>query len=678
LANFRQSDRRSDYKLSGWLDALDRRVTLITRRIAFAGVLMMLVIVFATVVDVLLRWVLNAPIGGFNEIVSMGLAIAIAATFPAGAAQRVNLTVDFLSRRISQRGLAWLKVVGAVALLVFYALLSWRIGVYALELNARSAETLYLNIPMGPVIGVVSALLFISAIVQIVVLLVTVKSALGGRPDVSGWSIAQAAEGGVHAPAEPVAVSGRAIVATSLALIALSAILFAASVAALPDLTAWARSHPATLTVVMLFTLWLLMVLYVPLTAAMGLVGLAGTILMIDAQPALSVLGNEAVQFLTNSQVAVLPMFLMMGSFAVVAGLSRDIYELAHTLLAHRRGGLALATIGGCGGFGALTGSSLATVATIGRVALPEMSARGYSVSLATGCVAAGGTLGALVPPSIPLIFYALLTEQSIGILFVAAVGPALLAIALYMVTVAAYVRLVPDATPPRGGRATPSELVLAFKKAWGAILLLVLVVGGIYSGIYTETEAAAVGSGAAFLFALFRGKLTRVTIFQVMGETTATTAMIYLIISGVLTFSFFVGVTGLPQVMESLAADVLLPKIAVIVIILIIYLLLGAVMDSHSVLFITVPIVVPLVAGYGYDLVWWGVVMLMVLETGLITPPFGIHVFVLKGIAGTDVPLGTIFRGVMPFVISDLIKLALVVAFPAIAMWLPTTMMGR
>jgi C4-dicarboxylate transporter DctM subunit len=206
-------------------------------------------------------------------------------------------------------------------------------------------------------------------------------------------------------------------------------------------------------------------------------------------------------------------------------------------------------------------------------------------------------------------------------------------------------------------------------------VLLLVLVVGGIYSGIYTETEAAAVGVGAAFLFALFRGKITPNTIFQVMGETTATTAMIYLIISGVLTFSFFVGVTGLPEQMASLIGGVALPSIVIIVVILIVYLMLGAIMDSHSVLFITVPIVVPLVMGLGYDLIWWGVVMLMVLETGLISPPFGIHVFVLKGIAGDHVPLGTIFRGVMPFVIADLVKLALVVAFPQLALWLPSTM---
>jgi len=668
------SEPGSAFALGEFLDSLDGAIISLTRRIAFAGVTVMLLLAFGTVADVLLRWLFNAPISGFNEILSMGLAVAISATFPAGAAQRVNLTVDFLSRRLSPRALARLKLVGAVALFLFYALLSWRIGEYAADLMGRNAVTLYLSIPMGPIIACVAFFLAVSAVVQLAALMVAVKYALAGVPEPAGWSIVQSDTGTSSARAG-VQVGNGALITGALAVLAIALVLFFAAAAAFPTLTDLARSNPVTFTVIVMVVLWGLMVIYVPLTAAMGLLGLAGTMLMIDPNPALSVLGNEAVQFLTNSQVAVLPMFLMMGSFAVVAGLSSDIYELAHTMLSHRRGGLALATIGGCGGFGALTGSSLATVATIGRVALPEMSARGYSVGLATGCVAAGGTLGALVPPSIPLIFYALLTEQSIGILFVAAVVPAALAVCLYMITVMAYVRLVPNATPPKTGRAKLPELMGAFKKAWGAILLLVLVVGGIYSGIYTETEAAAVGVGAAFLFALARGKITRNTIFQVMGETTATTAMIYLIISGVLTFSFFVGVTGLPQQMASLIEGVSLPSIMIIIFILIVYLMLGAIMDSHSVLFITIPIVVPLVMGMGYDLIWWGVVMLMVLETGLISPPFGIHVFVLKGIAGEDVPLGTVFRGVMPFVVADLIKLALVVAIPQLALWLPSTM---
>jgi tripartite ATP-independent transporter DctM subunit len=418
-----------------------------------------------------------------------------------------------------------------------------------------------------------------------------------------------------------------------------------------------------------------LILLSVPLAAVMGLLGLFGSVAFITLEPALTVLGNESVQFLTNSQVAVLPLFLMMGSFAVVAGMAGDIYGLAHTLLAHRRGGLALATIGGCGGFGALTGSSLATVATIGRAALPEMGSRGYSLGLSAGSVAAGGTLGALVPPSIPLVFFALLTEQSIGQLFIAAIIPATMAIIFYLFAVTVVVRVAPDAVPPSERRANPSEVLRAFRKAWAALSLLGIVVVGIYTGICTETEAAAIGAGGAFLLALVRRRINRATLLQVMGETTATTALIYLIIFGVLMFSFSMGVTGLPKRMTEFVEGLNLAPIVVLFIILVIYLMLGSIMDSHTVMFVTIPIVTPIITDMGYDLVWWGIVNLIVLETGLISPPFGIHLFVLKGIAGANVPLGVIYRGVLPFVCADLIKLLLIVVFPVLALWLPAQM---
>jgi tripartite ATP-independent transporter DctM subunit len=361
----------------------------------------------------------------------------------------------------------------------------------------------------------------------------------------------------------------------------------------------------------------------------------------------------------------------------VVAGMSSDVYELAHKLLAHRRGGLALATIGGCAGFGALTGSSLATVATIGRVAMPEMAARGYAKGLAAGTVAAGGTLGALVPPSIPLIFYALLTESSIGRLFIAAVIPAAIGVTLYLIAISIYVRLNPAAAPVETQRANWAEILHAVRRAWAALLLLTLVVGAIYTGICTETEAAALGAGGAFIAALARGKITRATLLQVMGETTGITALIYLIIIGVLSFSFSMGVTGLPQQMTEFIGGLHLGPIVILGIILLVYLALGAIMDSNTVMFVTIPIVTPLITGMGYDLVWWGIINLVVLETGLITPPFGLHLFVLKSIAGGDVPLGTVYRGVLPFVCADLVKLALLVLFPVLALWLPSTMRG-
>ncbi|MPZ55496.1 MAG: TRAP transporter large permease subunit [Rhizobiales bacterium] len=657
--------------MSNFLDALDARAVAITQRIAFAGVLTMLVVAFVTTTDVLLRWLFSAPIDGLNEIVGMGMAVAVAATFPAGAAQRVNLTIDVLNDRVSPRRLAWLKVAGALLLLVFYAFLAWRIGIYAMKLQARAAETVYVQLPMAPFIWTVSMFLGISALVQTVAFLVAVKYALAGVPSPSGWSIGQADD--VGAPSRRPDIDDRRVQAVGFGIVVAAALALAAFDAALGPIARFAQSQPLAFSALIIVVLWILLLLSVPLAAVMGLLGLIGTVAYITLDPALTVLGNESVQFLTNSQVAVL--FLMMGSFAVVAGMSSDIYHLAHTLLAHRRGGLALATIGGCGGFGALTGSSLATVATIGRVALPEMSARGYSTGLAAGSVAAGGTLGALVPPSIPLVFFALLTEQSIGQLFVAAVVPAAMAILFYLVAVAVVVRLVPTAAPATQDRASPREILHAVKKAWAALLLLAIVVVSIYTGICTETEAAAIGAGGAFIFALLRGRITRATLLQVMGETTATTALIYLIIFGVLMFSFSMGVTGLPKRLTDFVEHLNLAPLLVLAVLLIVYLLLGSFMDSHTVMFVTIPIVTPIVTGMGYDPVWWGVVNLIVLETGLVTPPFGIHLFVLKSIAGTNVPLGVLYRGVLPFVVADLVKLILIVLFPALALWLPATM---
>lgn len=262
------------------------------------------------------------------------------------------------------------------------------------------------------------------------------------------------------------------------------------------------------------------------------------------------------------------------------------------------------------------------------------------------------------------------------GQLFVAAMGPALLAIVFYMSAVAIYVRTVPGAAPAAQSRTDWAEVRRALERAWGVLALFAVVLGGIYTGVCTETEAAAIGAGGAFVFALARGRLNRQALLQAMSDTTATTAMIYLIIFGVLIFSFSLGVTGLPERIGEFFRGLDWAPVAIIALLLVVYLLLGCLMDSFTVMFLTTPLVAPLIVGLGYDLVWWGVVMLIVLETGLITPPFGIHLFVLKS-TGAEVPLSTVYRGVAPFVATDFVKLALVVMFPVLALWLPARMIG-
>ena len=438
--------------------------------------------------------------------------------------------------------------------------------------------------------------------------------------------------------------------------------------------TRWASQNIGLVVTIAFIVMWLLMLAQVPLAAVMGLTGIVGSALFTGFAPAVSAFATEATTFLMNSQVATLPLFLMMGSFAAVSGMSDDMYRLGHVLLSRYRGGLALATIGGCAGFGALTGSSLATAATIGRVAIPEMRARGYSPALATGCCAAGGTLGPIVPPgSGPIIVYALLTEASIGQLFVASVGPAVLTILFYFITVMIYVRVSPTSAP-RTREREPGELRETARRCIPVGILFFAVMGGLYFGVFTDTESAAVGAFGAFMFAAWRGKLGRGAFWSVMAETTATTAMIYGLIFGAQIFSFFIGVSTLTQTATAYVASLHWSPLVIIALILFGYLLLGSLMEAFAVMVITVPIVTPLVLGLGYDIVWWGIIMLIVVEVGMIHPPLGLNVFVLKSIL-PEVPLWTIYKGVLPFCAMDLFKLALMVLFPAITLWLPSTM---
>jgi C4-dicarboxylate transporter DctM subunit len=381
-------------------------------------------------------------------------------------------------------------------------------------------------------------------------------------------------------------------------------------------------------------------------------------------------LGSEYISAFSNADLAVIPLFLLMGSLAGVSGLSSDIYRLAYAFIGHRKGGLALATIGGCAGFGAVCGSSVATAATMGRVALPEMLARGYSERLASGSIAAGGTLGMLIPPSVIMVIYAFLTEQFVITLFIAALIPALIAVLFHLVTVAIIVRLNP-ASGPAAEKTDWVQRLEVLKKSWGVLALLLAVIGGIYGGVFTVNEAAALGAGLTFGFTIFRKKLTISTLQQVLRETSTNTAMIYLIIGGASIFSSFVTLSKMPNELVELIKGLGLTPLFVVLILFVVYLVLGAVFDTVAAMVITLPFVLPLVIELGYDPVWWGIVLVMAIEVGMITPPIGMNVFVLFGVA-KNIPLKTIFSGIMPFFYADVLRILLIIFFPSLALWLP------
>ena len=430
---------------------------------------------------------------------------------------------------------------------------------------------------------------------------------------------------------------------------------------------------PLLLASLGLAAMFVLIALHIPIGVAMGVSGFVCVGLMLGWGPAISLLKTEPSGIIANRELAVIPLFLLMGAFAGAAGLSADLYRLAYALVGHYRGGLAMSTIGGCAGFGAVCGSSIATAATMTRVALPEMLDRGYQPSLATGCIAAGGTLGMLIPPSVIMVLYAVLTEQFVISLFIAAIIPGAIAVALHFIAIFIYVHANPEAGPA-GSKMPWSERWKVFAASWRVLTLAVAVSGGIYTGWFTVAEAAAVGACLSFLFTWQSGLLTKSVLWEVLSESAANTGLIYLIIIGANIFTYFVTLSHLPNHLVAAIQGLGVDPVVIIFLLLLMYLILGSIFDTVAAMVITLPFVFPLIIDLGFDPIWFGVINVMVIEIGMITPPIGINVFVLHGIA-RDIPLKTIFRGIVPFLAADLVRLTILVFFPVLALWLPRLM---
>lgn len=429
-------------------------------------------------------------------------------------------------------------------------------------------------------------------------------------------------------------------------------------------------ADPLTTGLLGLAAMFLLIIAQVPVGVAMGVVGVIGTGLIIGFGPALTLLATEPSAAMAAEGLAVIALFLLMGNLAHAGGLSDELYRLAYAYLGHRRGGLIFATIGACAGFGAVCGSSVATAATMARIALPQMIERGYARSLAAGAIASGGTLGMIVPPSVVMILYAILTESSIITLFLAAVVPGVLAVVFYFVAIAVVVRLYPEAAP-RGERLNWAQRRRETRNSWAVVVLAVAVSGGIYSGVFTVSEAAAVGASMALIISLVRRRLTGRSFLASLGETASNTGLIFVIIIGASVFSYFATLSGLPAATVAWIEGLGLPPLAVIALLMLFFIVLGSIFDTIAAMVLTLPFVYPLIIGLGYDPIWWGVINIVVIELGMITPPIGINVFVLHGMA-RDLPLRTIFRGVTPFLLADLARLIVLILFPPLSLWLP------
>ncbi|WP_041558831.1 TRAP transporter large permease [Novosphingobium sp. PP1Y] len=404
--------------------------------------------------------------------------------------------------------------------------------------------------------------------------------------------------------------------------------------------------------------------------AVLGLVGLGGLMLVIGPEAGLIKAGVIVIDTLTRYELGTLPLFLFMAHLFFAVDASRDLFDAAAKLVGHRRGGLAYASIAGCGGFGAINGSSLATTATVGLVAYPEMKKRGYDDRLSTATIAAGGTLGQMIPPSGALIVFGIVAEQSIGRLFTAAIVPGITQALLYVAVVALLVRLRPE-LGPAGERASWPARFRALARIWEILVLVLLVIGGIAVGWFSPPEAAAIGASGALAIAALRRKLSLECLFTAFRETLRTTGLIYLIVIGALIFSVFVGVTGLADAAGAFVAGLGTGTFGTLVLVALVLLVLGTVLDGLALMLLMTPILLPIVEGAGMSAIWFGVFLVRAMEVGFLTPPLGINLYVMQGVA-EEISISSIFRGVLPFLAADFLHLLLIILFPAIVLWLP------
>jgi tripartite ATP-independent transporter DctM subunit len=432
---------------------------------------------------------------------------------------------------------------------------------------------------------------------------------------------------------------------------------------------------PTAIGIAGIAALFLLVALHVPLAIAMIAVGIVAFALQTTWGPALTFLATEPAQILGSLDLTAVPLFLMMGAFVNVSGFSKDLYNAAAALLGHRRGGLAYATIGGSAAFGAICGSSPATVATFTRVALPEMLNRNYSLSFSGATIAAGGAMKSLIPPSLSMILYCVVARAYIFDVFIAAIVPALITITANVIAIALVVHYRPQLAPV-ADRVSRREKLAALRRATPAVLLIATIFIGLYSGIFTVAEAASVAAVVSFVFAMVRRTVTLGNFVTGMRDTAAIAGMIYFILIGSSVFTYFISLPMIPEQLIAFLGHINLPPLGIIVLMLGAYLVLGSVFDELAAMIVTLPFALPIILHFGYDPVWWGIINVIIVELGLVIPPIGLVILIIHAMR-PDIPLQALYRSILPFVAADVMVLALLVLFPNLALWLPTLLHG-
>lgn len=627
-------------RLAGYISVV---VAPTSRYINFAAVGIVVVMMFWVVVDVSGRFFFASPIAGTLDYVRFMLAIVVFWGAAYVQLQKRQVRIDILVSRFPKTAQGVIDSITYIFSLVVVAIMTWQTGIYTMQTYASGHHPLATFFPVWPSVALVTlgAGLLCLALVQ---------DLLNSLANV--WK--------------------------TMRLPALWFLLIAVIAVGMVGMATWLSAAgiemPPLIAGLIGVTIMLaLMMLRMPIAFSMAFVGLIGFWYLRGLEPTLSIFMNVPYGTAATFLFTVLPFFVLMGLLCFHSGVSRELYETAYAWLGDRQGGLAMATIGGCAGFAAICGDSLATAATMGAISLPEMKKYNYDSSLATGSVAAGGTLGILIPPSVGFIIYGLLTEESIGMLFIAGIIPGILLASLFMLSI--YIRCrFNSALGPRGSRTTFTQKIKSLRGTWSMLVLFMFVMGGIYGGAFTPTEGGALGAFGALVIALARRKLTRKAFSEALLDTGQNTSMIIIILVGVFILGYFISMSEIPLQLSSLIVSLEVSRYVILAMILFLYVILGMLMNIIPMIMITLPIFYPTILGLGFDPIWFGVIMVIMMEMGQITPPVGVNVFVIAGVA-KDVPMGTIFKGIFPFVGVEVICILILTAFPQIALVLPNMM---
>jgi len=611
----------------------------IARLLNIFGVGMGLIMVLIVTANVVGRYLFRRPLIGTVEVEEFMLLVLV--FFGIGYAQikKRHVSITTLVDRLPRKAQLVINNVTFLPSLIAFSLITWQSLAMAETYRIKGVSSLFLEVPLWPFLCVLAIGTGVLCLTLLNDFIFSAKEVLENGKFLWIWAIAG------------------------------NLIIMGIVLVAFHHKGSWSAA-PHALGMMIIGMLIVLLFSKTLIGSALALAGFFGMALLSGVKSGLGLMGTVPYSTAANYSMCVIPFFLLMGELAYHAGVSRSLYQAAYKWLGHMRGGLAMATVTACGGFAAVSGSSLATAATMGTVALPEMKRYNYAPTLAVGCVAAGGTIGILIPPSTMLIIYGILTEQSISKLFFAGFLPGVLSVIYYVVVIYIVTLINPNLGPP-GPRASFREKWASIKETWLVLALFMLIMGGLYRGIFTPTEAGAIGASAVLGISLLNMRVTWRNIISSLLGTGETTAMVFAILIGTTIFGRFLAATKLPMELASFVIGLQVPPWVVLGIIIVFYFFFGCIMGTLPMIVLTVPIFFPVIQALGYDPIWFGIVIVMVSEIGLITPPVGMNVFIIKGVA-KDVPLSTIFRGIFPFLGADIARLATIVIFPQIALFLP------